>query len=259
MLQITSDQIQAARDTAALRWQSPYRGFASGFDTRTSDNALLVQIYGGLNHAANHEWLNAGRRLIDKTYINMLWHVQSLLPMSACSPESISAALDNFILEHIRPIWLALPKLSDSKKQDLAESLAKQAATALFGSLKSEVAASRLLFILCPTLPIYNLSLGNQLALRTLGYAPADNSYPAFVQSCNAGCKSIIQQIESLALPQPAFGSLSEQALISELLHDHDWWTRRVFDALLQQIATEAYPDHSLLFSCTSRGQLPAL
>ena len=259
MMQITSDQIQSARDTAAIRWQNPYPGFTSGGDTRTSDNALLVQIFGGLNHAANHEWLNAGRRLIDKTYINMLWHVQSLLPMSVCRPESISAALDSFILEHIRPIWLDLPNLNASEKQDLAESLIKHAATALFGSLKSEVAASRLLFILCPTLPIYNLSLANQLALQTLGYATADNSYPAFVQSCNACCKSIIQQVESLALPQPTFGSHEEQTMISQLLHGHDWWTRRVFDALLQQIASQAYPDHELLLSATSKGQLPTL
>lgn len=259
MMQITSTQIQLAQDAAILRWQKSYRGFTSGFDKRTSDNALLVQLYGGLNHAANHEWLNAGRRLIDKTYINMLLHVQSLLPMSVCDPERISAALDNFILEHIRPVWFTLSALNDSEKQALADSLVQQAATTLFGSLQSEVAASRLLFMLCPMLPVYNLSLGNQLALETLGFTVADNSYRSFVQCCNACSKSVTPLIESQPLPQPTFGTDTEQALISLLLNDHDWWIRRVFDALLQQTATQAYPDHSSLFSCTEKGQLPTL
>jgi len=259
MTLITSEQIQSAHDLAVIRWQNPFPGFASGFDKRTSDNALLVQFYGGLTHAANHEWLNAGRRLIDKTYINMLWHVQSLLPMYACNSERISTALDNFILEHIRPIWSELSDLNDSEKQGLAESLVKQAATTVFGSLQSEVAASRLLFMLCPILPIYNLSLGNQLALQRLGYTIPDNSYPTFVQTCTTCRDSIMLQIEALNLPQPIFGSDEELALINQLLNNHDWWTRRVFDALLQQIAGEAYPDHPLLFSCTHKGELPAL
>ena len=54
---ITSEQIQSAYDLAIIRWQNPFPGFASGFDKRTSDNALLVQFYWGLTHAAKHEWL----------------------------------------------------------------------------------------------------------------------------------------------------------------------------------------------------------
>jgi len=85
--------IKAAHAVALARWETPFPGFASGHDPRTSDNALLTLLYGGLVHAADHDWLNAGRRLIDKTYIDMLWHVQDLTNMRAIRPEQIAAAL----------------------------------------------------------------------------------------------------------------------------------------------------------------------
>ncbi len=59
--------IDTAYSVALTRWQTPFSGFTSGHDNRTSDKALLTLVYGGLEHAANHEWLNAGRRLIDRT------------------------------------------------------------------------------------------------------------------------------------------------------------------------------------------------
>lgn len=189
----------------------------------------------------------------------MLWHIQSLLPMSASSPERISASLDRFIQQHIRPVWHNLYQLDDAEKTNLAESLVMKAATSLFGSLQSEVAASRLLFMLCPMLPVYNFSLGNQLALQTLEFRTEDNSYSAFVKSCTCCRQPIFPPLEQIASPHPVFGTQSEQNLISQLLNENDWWARRVFDALLQEIAVKTYPDHPQLFSCTSQGQLPAL
>ena len=113
-MQPTVDRIQAAVQSANNRWQSPFPGFTSGSDIRTSDNALLVHLYGGLEHAANNDWLNAGRRLIDKTYVDMLWHVQNLLPLRACKPESVAASLDTFITEEIKPAWPGLYQLDEA-------------------------------------------------------------------------------------------------------------------------------------------------
>ena len=176
--------IKAAHAAALTRWQTPFPGFASGQDPRTSDNALLALLYGGLKHAADHEWLNAGRRLIDKTYVEMLWQVQGLENMRTCRPEQVSAALDNFIQGTVCKQWDALPILSPIEREELTNTWVHGMAKSCFGSLVSELAASRVLFYLCPTLPVFNLSRGHLITLEQLGYRSADNSYASYARSC---------------------------------------------------------------------------
>lgn len=178
--------IKAAHSVALARWQTTFPEFASGHDSRTSDNALLTSLYGGLAHAADHEWLNAGRRLIDKTYIEMLWHVQGLGSMRACRPEQISASLDNFIQGMLRRQWRDLSILSPAAQDKLTVAWVREIARTCFGSLHSELAASRLLLYLCPMLPVFNLSRGHLLALEQLGHNCADCSYTAYAQSATA-------------------------------------------------------------------------
>jgi hypothetical protein len=42
-------------------WSSPSPLVGSGFDSRSSDNALLAIMYGSLERASRFGWLNAGR------------------------------------------------------------------------------------------------------------------------------------------------------------------------------------------------------
>ena len=87
-----SFSLEQAHSATLRRWQAPFPGFTSGQDPRTSDNALLVLTYGGLDQAARHAWLNAGRRLIDKTYVEILRHVQGLTCMRTWRAVPIAAA-----------------------------------------------------------------------------------------------------------------------------------------------------------------------
>ena len=177
---LSKNTLEQATGTALQRWETPFPGFTSGGDPRSSDNALLVLIHGGLAHAARHDWLNAGRRLIDKTYVDILWHVQQLTEMRACNAERIAAALDDVIRTHIAPEWASLGTLPTKDKTRLATDRVEHLAANAFGSLHSEPAASRLLFYLCPTLPGFNFSRGHLVALEHLGFPTPEPRYRAF-------------------------------------------------------------------------------
>jgi hypothetical protein len=248
--------IDAAHAAALARWQAPFPGFTSGHDPRTSDNALLALLYGGLANAADHEWLNAGRRLIDKTYIDMLWHVQALTDMRTCRPEQIAAALDSFVLGTVSSHWVGLTSLASREKEILAIHWVEEVARTCFGSLHSEPAASRLLFYLCPMLPVFNLSRGHLHALDELGHGCANDSYAAYALSANAAYRRLMPSLSCFSRPSTAFGNPVEQALIQRLLQESDWWPRRIFDALLlEMIGSPRVGDRSL-FACDDSGQM---
>jgi hypothetical protein len=252
-----SDQpaLDQACSAALLRWQAPWTGFASGRDPRSSDNALLVLTYGGLVHAAQHEWLNAGRRLIDKTYIDILWHVQRLTALRTCRPEQIAAALDNFIRDQIAPLWDGLEDRNAPHKGELARRWVAEMAQQCCGSLLSEPAASRLLFFLCPMLPLYNFSRGHLLALELLGHPVRGDDYHAYAATADRAYCEMSGALYTLPRPTPLFGDTSQRRLIQQMLDDGDWWQRRVFDALLQQTAQTAGIGQGM-FGCDDAGQL---
>lgn len=248
--------IENAHAAALARWQTPFPGFASGHDPRSSDNALLALLYGGLVHAAGHEWLNAGRRLIDRTYIEILWQVQALTKLRTCRPEQVSAALDNFIQGSLSQHWDSLPTLDPVTKRELAEAWVDRIATTCFGSLRSEAAASRLLFYLCPMLPVFNLSRGHLLALEQLGHAVADDSYASYARSAQAAFRELAPMLGSIPAPASDHGTPAQQTLIRDLLDDSDWWSRRLFDELMRQGVTGIGDAAHQLFACDDAGGL---
>ncbi|MGB5466837.1 MAG: hypothetical protein WBM84_12215 [Sedimenticolaceae bacterium] len=247
--------LDQACSAALRRWQGPWSGFTSGRDPRSSDNALLVLMYGGLIHAARHEWLNAGRRLIDKTYIDILWHVQHLTTLRTCRPEQIAAALDNFIRDQIEPVWDGLADLNATDQAELASRWVADMAQQCFGSLHSQPAASRLLFFLCPMLPLFNLSRGHLLALQRLGHTAQGEGYHAYAAAAEHAYRARSKALRALPGPAPVFGDAAQRRLIQQLLDDSDWWERRVFDAMLRQTAQAAGVEERL-FACDDAGQL---
>ena len=195
----------------------------------------MTLLYGGLEHAANYNWLNAGRRLIDKTYIDMLWHVQGLTDLRSVRPEQIAAALDPFIIDVIRPAWLDLPHLTDSERLEISISWVEQMAGRCFGSVYSEAASSRLLFFLAPMLPVFNQSRGHHMALDKIGHRPCNHGHRAFAQAAWSAYQEFLPSLADLPPPAPAATDPQHRMLISNLLSRTDWWARRVFDHWLRE------------------------
>ncbi|MCB1800353.1 MAG: hypothetical protein KDI82_01565 [Gammaproteobacteria bacterium] len=247
------DIVIRAHEAALQRWNDPFPGFASGHDRRTSDAALLGQFYGGLEYAAAHDWLNAGRRLIDKTYVDMLWHVQELTRMRARQPEQIAAALDDFIRDLVAPRWPTLWSLPEIEKQALAVDWVEYLAGHGFGSLHSEAAASRLLFYLCPMLPVFNLSTGHQLGLLAMNGTAESDSYRDFSAHAQLAYGRIAPSLSTVTRPTAMIGDRAQATVVDRVLDDSDWWERRVFDQLLRDHApVGATP----MFGCDDAGQL---
>jgi hypothetical protein len=65
------------------------------------------------------DWLNAGRRLIDKTYIQILLVTQQLNHTPFVNAGTTAAALDNFIRLDMAPHWGALNSNDNNLKQQL--------------------------------------------------------------------------------------------------------------------------------------------
>jgi hypothetical protein len=225
--------IENAYAAALQRWESPFSGFAAGWDKRSSDNALLNLFYGGLVHVAHYDWLNAGRRLIDKTYVDILWHVQDLLDLKARTPEQIAAALDGFISGTLKEMWESLAPDNREDSLELARKLVKQLAGEGFGSVYSEQAASRLLYFLVPMLPIYNLCPTNVEALKSHGYQSDSDDYGGFADISEQAFQQLRPRLQHYAPPKPVFGSESNRELVERLLGETDWWHRRLFHACL--------------------------
>ena len=245
--------LEHAIASALQRWEAPFPGFTSGRDPRSSDNALLVLTYGGLEHAARHDWLNAGRRLIDKTYIDILWHVQQLTDMRACNAERIAAALDDVIRTQIAPEWASLGTLPTKDKSQLATNWVEHLAANAFGSLQSEPAASRLLFYLCPMLPVFNFSRGHLIALEHLGFPTSEPRYRAFATTAEHAYRKLSTALNTATDPTPYFGDTKQHQLVRNLLDPSEWWPRRVFDQLLR----DSLPANQIaLFGCNDAGQL---
>ena len=245
--------LEQAAAAALHRWEAPFPGFTSGGDPRSSDNALLVLTYGGLEHAARHDWLNAGRRLIDKTYIDILWHVQQLTDMRACNAERIAAALDDFIRTQIAPKWASFGTLPTKDKGRLATNWVEHLAANAFGSLQSEPAASRLLFYLCPMLPVFNFSRGHLIALEHLGFPISEPRYRTFATTAEHVYRELSTTLNTTTYPTPYFGDTEQHQLVRNLLDHSEWWPRRVFDQLLR----DSLPANQvMLFGCNDAGQL---
>ncbi len=106
---MTLDKLAIARLGERLHqaWQQPHPAFASGLDSRSSDNALLLQCYGSLVRAAGHDWQNGGRTLVDKTYLRILGDCAAL-DYQGLTTDELAARLDGFVRRELAPRWTSL-------------------------------------------------------------------------------------------------------------------------------------------------------
>ncbi|MEH6576825.1 MAG: hypothetical protein V7731_07065 [Amphritea sp.] len=209
-------------------WTSPSPRVGSGHDARSSENGLLAIMYASLEIASRYDWLNAGRTLVDKTYINILWQAAEL-PAIGVTTHNIASDLDAFVRNHLQPLWAEVEHLSHEEKHQLAISLVEQSADSVFGSSYQEKAASWLLYYLCPQLPIFPLSeqLHNTVTPES-DDATQPLSYANFHQACRQQFSRLLPHIHS-ATPTAEYGNEREIEVINQLLRSSDWWQRRCF------------------------------
>lgn len=210
-----------APHTALLHyWQQPHPDFTSGKDARSSENALLVLMYGGLEKAARYGWLNAGRTLVDKTYLRILWMTQQLAP-TGVSFDELASRLDGFIRRELQPRWDNLDGLEHDSRHELAQALVEQLQAQVFQSTDQLESATTVLFFLCPQLPvfIYTKAPGAQTEPAT--------DYPRWHQSCRQRLIPLLPRACS-STPSAHYGTAQEQQLITRLLSQTDWWPRRL-------------------------------
>ncbi|WP_156948453.1 hypothetical protein [Marinobacterium jannaschii] len=210
-----------APNDALARWQQPHPDFASGHDMRSSENGLLNLFYGSLEHAARYQWLNAGRTLVDKTYLRILWSSCDMAPV-ATTYDQLASNLDSFIRDRISAHWEQLDELDHDQRHQLAIELVEQAAIAVFPGNPNWRAASMLLFFLCPQLPVFAWH-------HELQSPQSDSQEPAGYAGYHAYCRQrLAQKLPHSATPPAAVqGDERQCKLIDRLLSRGDWWQRR--------------------------------
>jgi hypothetical protein len=77
-------------------WNNANPKVGTGFDRRSSNNGLLAIMYGSLERAHHFNWLNAGRTLVDKTYIQLLFQAKQLTAISV-THHDITLQLELFV------------------------------------------------------------------------------------------------------------------------------------------------------------------
>jgi hypothetical protein len=195
-------------------------------------------MYGSLERASHFGWLNAGRTLVDKTYIHLLWQAKQL-PSFGLTHHDIATQLELFVRAQLQPIWHDIEHMSALKKQQLANQLVNLAASTLFGSSHQEEAASWLLFYLCPQLPIFPIT--NRLrdtVNKNHTVTPSEKPLQAIecyqdYLTCSQHLHEKSQELSHYSLPTPlpavSYGNAKEQAIIKTLLENSDWWSRYCF------------------------------
>jgi len=200
------------------RWQRPHPDFVSGRDPRSSDNALLALFYGSLERAARYDWLNAGRTLIDKTYLRILWTAEGL-STRGLSFDEMASRLDSFIRTALQPDWETWAELPETARRQAAADLVEQARRRIFATDADTGSASALLFFLCPQLPVFP-------------GAVAGPEYEAHLHR-NLDWLRLQPCLREIPAPEVHYGQEREQTPIRALLADTDWWPRRLL--LMQQ------------------------
>jgi hypothetical protein len=182
---------------ATHRWSEPSPYFSSGQDQRSSDNAILAALYGGLYKSTLHNFQNAGRVLLDRTDLRILFESYRYeLPVRPL--DQVSRHLDTFVRKQVFPLWGRL-HLVNTKHEASAAKWSEIMAAECFGDSSYRQQARCLLFFLCPMLPIV-LGQGD---LNDLIGAP--KKLP-LVQSSDEVIRAELQRI----------------------LESTDWWSRRI-------------------------------
>jgi len=219
-------------------WSTPCSQVGSGFDSRSSENGLLVIMYGSLERASHFGWLNAGRTLVDKTYIHLLWQAKQV-PSFGLTHHDIAPQLELFIRAHLQPRWDEMKGLTPNEAEQLAIDLVRLAASDLFGSCYQEEAASWLLYYLCPQLPIFPISacfqkaINQPQAIKHVDDIP--QSYESYYRACQARYNKLPSQTHG-DYPTASYGNNQAQVIIEQLLINSDWWSRHCFLNYLQTL-----------------------
>ena len=225
-------------------WCSANAAVGSGFDSRSSDNGLLLIMYGSVERASHFGWLNAGRTLVDKTYIHLLLQAKQLSGFGV-THHDIAPQLELFVRASLQPIWADIEKMSVITKQELATHLVNLAASTLFGSSHQAQAASWLLFYLCPQLPIFPVTdyLDDAL-IHNNAVTPTDKPYQGIscYQDYQASAQALYEKLQPLIQcvpPTANYGNEKEQAMVNSILISSDWWKRHYFLHFLQVLEAE--------------------
>lgn len=220
-------------------WCSASPNVGTGFDSRSSDNGLLTIMYGSLTKAHDFNWLNAGRTLVDKTYLYVLLQAKQL-SIGGVTHHDIAPPLELFVRANLQPVWGDLAQMPADEKQALATRLVKLAASTLFGSSEQTQAASWLLFYLCPQLPIFPMTYHLHDALmQNNAVTPSDAPYKGIdcYQDYQRAAQALHEKLQPLIhcqQPKPSYGSAKEQTIVDTALKQSDWWQRHCFLHYLQ-------------------------
>ena len=199
------------------RWCEPSADFSHGLDPRSSDCGLLLGLYGGLVKAARHNWQNAGRVLVDRTDIRILFDSYRIdlptKPLDQCCRD-----LDLFVRESIFPNWEEKHGLAAAPKNDIGREGGRAEhvdhwvdfiAEHIFGGDEYCYHAQVLLFFLCPSMPFCPLS--------------ATSEYSTDVDFSSL----------ALTIPDPVLAFVDglgdwESGVARHVLYRTDWWARRL-------------------------------
>lgn len=180
---------------------------------RSSDNALLALLFGNLETASQYGWLNAGRTLVDKTYLQILWTAEDLSP-KGLSFDKMASRLDTFIRSQLQPDWETLAELPEAIRRQKAVDLVEQARLRIFTTDADTGSASTLLFFLCPQLPVFP-------------GAVAGPEYECYLHRNLDRLKSS-GHFRATPAPEVHYGQQREQTPVHAILADTDWWPRRL-------------------------------
>lgn len=217
-----------------LEWSQPSQDVGGGHDARSSLNGLLAIFYGSVEKSSQFNWLNGGRTLVDKTYLDILLKAVQL-PNLGVSSQIMASELDRFVRAELEPIWHEIEHFNHQQKQQCASELIKIAADNIFGSGYQEEYASWLLFYLCPQLPIFpfNKELNKALTLRLHQEKPAED-YEQYSQRC---CELYSRMLPKLDVEKPKaeYGDKRDLQSVDAIMRGSDWWQRQVFISQLKK------------------------
>ncbi|MBA1202813.1 hypothetical protein G7009_13795 [Pseudomonas capeferrum] len=201
-------------------WLQPHRAFASGMDARSSENALLLNFHGSVAKAAGLGWQNAGRTLVDKTYLRILKDCFGL-DFLGFSEDELAARLDGFIRQELAARWVQIAGNCGAEGLQLADQLLKACNLALFASEHVQTPTRQLMFYLCPQLP--------QLPYLSEPQKSIDNPLQTY--------QALLATLPVLPRPRQFAGDAHQQALIRQVIEGSDWWPRRVLAAWQAEVA----------------------
>ncbi len=211
-----------------LKWSQPNLRVGGGHDARSSLNGLLAVFYGSVEKASQFNWLNAGRTLVDKTYLDILWQAAQL-PKLGVPSQTMASELDRFVRAELEPIWQEIEHFDHTQKQQQADALIKIAADNIFGSGYQEECASWLLYYLCPQLPVFpfNEQLNEALTKR-LHLTELATDYQQYSNRCCDLYSRMLPKMDD-AKPEAKYGDKRDLAAIKQLMKASDWWQRQMF------------------------------